>query len=82
MCLAIPGELLSIDGEDSLIRRGRVSFGGVIKQVQLAYVPEARVGDYLIVHVGFAISVLDQVQARQLMQDLVEAGVLTDGGEG
>lgn len=82
MCLAIPGQLLSIEGEDSLTRRGRVSFGGVIKFVQLAYVPDARVGDYLIVHVGFAISVLDQVQARLLLQDLVEAGVLIEGGPG
>jgi hydrogenase expression/formation protein HypC len=77
MCLAIPGRLLSCEGSDPLLRSGRVSFGGVVKSVQLAYVPDARVGDYLIVHVGFAISILDQLQAQRVLRDLADAGVLT-----
>jgi hydrogenase expression/formation protein HypC len=80
MCLAVPGLLLSIDGDDPLLRSGRVSFGGVVRPVQLAYVPEARVGDYLVVHVGFAISVLDQLQARRVLDELTAAGVLDGGG--
>jgi hydrogenase expression/formation protein HypC len=55
MCLAVPGQILSIQGED-LERTGKVSFGGVVKEVNLACVPEARVGDYVVVHVGFALS--------------------------
>ena len=55
MCLAVPDKLISVTGEN-LNRSGRVSFGEVIKEVNLAYVPEAEVGDYVIVHVGFALS--------------------------
>lgn len=69
MCLAVPGEVLSIIGED-LNRTGRVSFSGVVKQVSLAYVPDAEVGDYVVVHVGFAISVLDVQEAEQTLQYL------------
>jgi len=60
---------LSIAGED-LQRSGRVSFGGITKEVNLAYVPEAKVGDYVIVHVGFALSVVDEVEARQTFEYL------------
>jgi hydrogenase expression/formation protein HypC len=78
VCLAVPGELISIDeslqsdGElpaDTLLRRmGKVSFGGIIKRVSLAYVPEAIIGDYVIVHVGFALSIIDRVEARQTLE--------------
>jgi len=61
--------VLSIAGED-LQRSGRVSFGGITKEVNLAYVPEAKVGDYVIVHVGFALSVVDEVEARQTFEYL------------
>ncbi len=64
MCLAVPGEIVSITGKDLLLRTGKVSFGGVIKEVSLAYVPEAKVGDYVIVHVGFALSILDREEAE------------------
>jgi len=60
---------LSIAGED-LQRSGRVRFGGITKEVNLAYVPEAKVGDYVIVHVGFALSVVDEVEARQTFEYL------------
>lgn len=69
MCLAVPGQVLSIAGEE-LQRSGRVSFGGITKEVNLAYVPEARIGDYVIVHVGFALSVVDEAEARQTFEYL------------
>ncbi len=71
MCLAVPGRLLDItDPDDPLTRRGRVDFGGVVKEVNLAYVPEAGVGDFVIVHVGFAISIVDEEEARQVLDFL------------
>lgn len=81
MCLAIPGRIASIrSGEDPLRRTGRVDFEGVIKEVSLAYVPEAKVGDYVIVHVGFALSVVEADEAEKVfsylreMEDLGELG--------
>lgn len=77
MCLAVPGKIMSIEGED-LGRTARVSFGGIIKQVSLAYVPEATVGDYAIVHVGFAISLLDEDEALRTLQVLKQMGGLEE----
>jgi hydrogenase expression/formation protein HypC len=76
MCLAIPGRILIIAGDDPLMRTGRVSFGGIVKEVNLAYTPEADVGDYVIVHVGFAISTLDQTEAHRVFDYLREMGEL------
>ena len=70
MCLAVPGKILNITGDEAMTRMGRVSFGGIVKQVNLAYVPDAVVGDYVIVHVGFAISMLDQVEADRVFEYL------------
>ncbi len=68
MCLAIPGQIISINENDEpLLRSGRVSFGGVVKTVNLAYVPEAQVGDYAIVHVGFALSIIDEGEAEETL---------------
>jgi hydrogenase expression/formation protein HypC len=67
--------LTSISGED-LQRTGKVSFGGVVKEVSLAYVPEAQVGDYVIVHVGFALSVVDEAEAQRVFGYLEEMGEL------
>lgn len=67
MCLAVPGKILSITGEDPLLRTGKVSFGGLIKKVSLAYVPEAEVGQYAIVHVGFAIAIVDESEAQKTL---------------
>lgn len=64
MCLAVPGRIISINGEEQLMRTGKVSFGGVIKEVSLAYVPEAEVNNYVIVHVGFAISIVSHREAE------------------
>jgi len=66
MCLAIPGKIESIRGDDPLTRMGRVNFGGIIKEASLAYVPEAVVGDYVIVHVGFALSRVDEEEAQKV----------------
>jgi hydrogenase expression/formation protein HypC len=82
MCLAIPGKILEILGEDPLTRSGRVSFGGVVKEVNLACVPEATLGDYVIVHVGFAISKLDEEEARQVFQYLDKLNELVEVKDG
>lgn len=71
MCLAVPGRILSIAGED-LLRTGCVSFGGLLREVSLAYVPEAKVGDYVIVHAGFALSRLDEQEAMKVFACLDE----------
>lgn len=75
MCLAVPGQVVTI--EDDPMRTASVSFAGVTKSVSLAMVPEAQVGDYVIVHVGFAISRLDEEAARRTLQtyaDLAASG--------
>ena len=77
MCLAIPGQVASITGDD-LMRMGRVDFGGVVKEINLAYTPEARIGDYVLVHVGFAISVIDEAEAGRIFAHLSELGELPD----
>jgi len=74
MCLAVPGELLSIEGSDPLTREGRIAFAGVVKRANLAFVPEAVVGDFVIVHAGFAISVIDQAEAQTTLAYLDEMG--------
>ena len=78
MCLAIPGKLTSISGDDLLTRMGKVDFGGVLKEVSLAYVPEAQVGDYVIVHVGFAISRVDEAEAHKVFEYLREMEELAE----
>lgn len=75
MCLAIPGQIINITGED-LNRLGKVSFGGAIKQVNLAYVPDAKVHDYVIVHVGFALSILDEEEATKTLNYLQEMEII------
>jgi hydrogenase expression/formation protein HypC len=84
MCLAIPGKILSVHGED-FARMARVNFGGIVKEISLAYVPEAQEGEYVIVHVGFAISVIDEAEARLTFEYLKQMGELEEldpkGGE-
>ena len=70
MCLAIPGKIESITGDDELSRMGRINFGGVVKEACLAYVPEVKVGDYVIVHVGFALSRVDEDEAQKVFEYL------------
>jgi hydrogenase expression/formation protein HypC len=76
MCLGIPGRVLSVcDGD---LRTGRVDFGGIVKEICLAYVPEANVGDYVIVHVGFAISRVDEAEAARVFRYLDEIDELAE----
>jgi len=72
MCLAVPGKVLSVSGDDPLLRMAKVSFGGVVKDVSLAYVPEADVGDYVIVHVGFALNKVDEAEAMETLALLAQ----------
>lgn len=72
MCLGVPGEVKSITEGD--LRMGRVAFGGVIKEICLAYVPEAEVGDFVVVHAGFAISRIDREAAERVFAYLDEIG--------
>jgi len=71
MCLAVPGKLLEVFGDTPLERTGKVSFGGIVKEANLAYVPEAQVGDYVVVHVGFALSIVSEEDAK-LVFDFLE----------
>jgi hydrogenase expression/formation protein HypC len=74
MCLAVPGRIVEIQGEDMLSRTARVSFGGIVKTVSLACVPEAMVDDYVLVHVGMALSVVDEREAADVFRQLEEIG--------
>lgn len=76
MCLAIPGKIERITGEDPLSRMGRINFGGVIKEASLAFVPEAKVGDYVIIHAGLALSIVDEAEAHKIFEYLEQIGEL------
>lgn len=86
MCLAVPGKIISVSGGPfatsseaaGLGRTGRVSFGGVVKEVSLAYVPEAKVGDYVIVHVGFALSIVDEEEAARTLEYARQIGEMRE----
>lgn len=84
MCLAVPGKIIEIrQAEDPLDRTGRVDFGGVIREVNLACVPQAKLGDFVIVHVGLAISVLDEEEARRTLEtfrELADAAAAGNSG--
>ena len=77
MCLGIPGKIIDIYEANNL-HMGKVDFGGVTKEVCLAYVPEAQIGNYTIVHVGFALNVLDEAEALETLQLLREIGALDE----
>ena len=71
MCLAVPGKIVSVMEDDPPeVRRGKVDFGGVQKEICLSFTPEAKQGDYVLVHVGFALSVVDEEEAQQIFRDL------------
>jgi hydrogenase expression/formation protein HypC len=82
MCLAIPGKVESITGHDPLTRMGKVSFGGILKEACLAYVPEVQVGDYVIVHVGFALSKVDEDEAQKVFECLKQMDELAELKQG
>jgi hydrogenase expression/formation protein HypC len=81
MCLAIPGKVIETL-ESGGLRMGRVSFAGAIKQICLEYTPEARPGDYVLVHVGFALSRIDESEAERTFKALEELGQLTELEDG
>lgn len=74
MCLAVPGKVISIDGDDPIMRTGRIDFGGVIREVNLCYVPEVKLGDYVVVHVGFALSIVDEEETNKVFEYLRQMG--------
>jgi len=78
MCLAVPGKIEHIEGDDPIFRVGKVNFSGVVREVNLCYVPEAKVGDYVMVHVGFAISIVDEAEAKQIFEYLKEISQLDE----
>lgn len=79
MCLSIPGKLIEITAElDEIFRVGRVSFDGIIKEVSLTMVPEAKVGQYVMVHVGAAISIVDETEAKKTFELLKQLDELHD----
>lgn len=78
MCLGIPGKVLRVDESPLGINMGLVSFGGIAKEICLAYTPEAKAGDYVLVHVGFALSRIDEEHAREVFEALKQMGELTD----
>lgn len=79
MCLGIPGKILST--VEKSLRMGRVSFGGIVKEICLAYCPEAGIGDYVIVHAGFAISVVDEIEARKTLEYLAQIDTQEPSGK-
>lgn len=77
MCLAVPGKVLTKESIGG-VEVGQVQFGGIVRQVALGFVPEAKVGDYVMVHVGFAISRVDEAEAKRTYQMLEELGALEE----
>jgi hydrogenase expression/formation protein HypC len=80
MCLAVPGKLLSVEGDDPAFRVGRVDFCGIKKTVNLAFTPDAKPGDFLLVHVGFALTRIDEEEAHRTFQYLAQIGALAEEG--
>lgn len=78
MCLGIPGRIVEVGDGEGVTRAGRVDFGGIVKDVSLAFVPDARIGDYVIVHVGFAIARVDEGEAERVFRYMDEMGELRD----
>lgn len=78
MCLAVPGKILEIIGDDPTFRSARVNFGGIVKQISLACVPDAQVDDYVLVHVGMALSKVDETEAKEVFSYLQQMGELEE----
>lgn len=72
MCLAVPGRIIDVEGAEAWARSGRVAFGEIVRRVNLACVPAAGVGDYVLVHAGLAISIVDEQEAQRTLQCLRE----------
>jgi hydrogenase expression/formation protein HypC len=78
MCLAIPGKVIEIEQDAAGVRMGKANFGGIVKQVCLEYTPEVNCGDYILVHVGFALSKVDEAEAQRTYQALEEMNQLAE----
>jgi hydrogenase expression/formation protein HypC len=78
MCLAIPGKLIEISQDPQGVKMGKANFGGIVKQVCLEYTPEANAGDYVLVHVGFALSKVNEEEAARTYRLLEEMNQLTE----
>ena len=74
MCLAVPGKIISIDASDPDLKMAKVKFGGVIQDVCVQWIDDAQVGDYVMAHIGTALSKVDEEDAQQMIQSLVEMG--------
>jgi len=77
MCLGVPGKIVETSGED-FFRMGKVDFGGIVREASLAYVPEAQIDDYVIVHAGFALHILDEREAQETLALFREIGALDE----
>jgi hydrogenase expression/formation protein HypC len=78
MCLAIPGRVISVVDDGLPTRRGTVDFEGILREVNLAFVPEASIGDHVLVHVGFALTRIDEAEARRVFETLRELDELEE----
>ncbi len=77
MCLAVPGKIISIDDKD-MLKMAKVDFAGVVREVCLDWLPESKIGDYVIVHAGFALNTVDEKEAKETLRLFHEMGALTD----
>ncbi len=77
MCLAVPGKIISIDDKD-MLKMAKIDFAGVVREVCLDWLPEANVGEYVVVHAGFALNTVDEKEAKETLQLFHEMGALTD----
>ena len=82
MCLAIPGRVMEISGEPPINLKGKVSFGGAVREVNFAYVPDAKVGDYVLVHVGMALSRVDEDEAKKVFEYLSQMEEMMEEAQG
>lgn len=76
MCLAVPGRVLSIEGSEPAFLRGKVDFAGAGKEVSFSFTPDVQIGQYVLVHAGFALQVVDELEARRIFEDLQQLGLL------
>lgn len=81
MCLAVPGKVVEVHEGADYARTGKIDFGGILREVNLAFVPEAAVGDYVVVHVGVALSKVDEAEARQVFEYLHALGAMDELAE-
>jgi hydrogenase expression/formation protein HypC len=82
MCLAVPGRVTEIEGDEPAFLRGKVDFGGVLKEVAFSFTPDVKPGEYVLVHAGFALQVLDEAEAQRTLDDLKQLEMLDEEPEG